>query len=336
MQVAYVGNFEPSHSTENHIARALEAQGAVVTRLQEQRFGWDPKTVPAKTAFLIWTHTHSLAPQRTHRRQLHFLEAMRRRGVPTVSYHLDRYWDLYRETQIYGSGKEPFFSTDIMCSADGGNAERWRDAGLDHVWFLPGVSEGETAPGTVRSEMVSDIGFCGSWQGVTVDEGGSGVFGGYHPESHHRHELIAWLRKTYGDRCVFWPHRDQPAVRNEPLRDLYASVKVLVGDSCFSGDPRGVSYCSDRVPETIGRGGFLIHPDTPGVTDGPYKSGEHLATWPAYDWDTLERTIDHYLSNDDERQRIAAQGKAHVLANHTYEVRMRQLIELLRDRGDIK
>jgi Uncharacterized protein conserved in bacteria len=336
VQAAYVGNFEPAHSTENHVARALANQGVNVVRLQEQRFGWDPKQVPAKTAFVLWTHTHSLAPQRTHRRQSHFLEAMRRRGIPTISYHLDRYWDLYREGQIHGSGQEPFFTTDIMCSADGGNAQRWQDAGIDHVWMLPGVSKAECAPGTVRPEMVSDIAFCGSWQGVTIDES-SGTCGGYHPESSHRHRLVKWLSDTYGDRCAFWPKRDQPAVRNEDLRDLYASAKVLVGDSCFAGDPRGQHYCSDRVPETIGRGGFLLHPYTEGVTDGTaYTPGEHLGAWQAGDWDGLRELIEHYLTHEQERREIAQKGRAHVLANHTYEVRMGQLIEMLRERGLIE
>lgn len=327
MRVAYIGNFEPPHSTENHVARAIEANQHSVVRLQEQSFGWDPKRVPTRTDFVLWTHTHGLAPQKTHKRQFHFLEAMRRRGVPTVSYHLDRYWDLYRETQIYGSGKEPFFSTDLMCSADGGNEQRWLDVGVNHAWFAPGVSEPECALGTVRQEFVSDIAFVGSWQGVTHSDG---VYGGYHPESTHRHRLLAWLRDTYGDRCRFWPERGQPAVRNEALRDLYASAKILVGDSCFSGDPRGHHYCSDRVPETIGRGGFLVHPDTPGVTDGTlYTSGEHLATWEAGEWAQLQSTIDHYLTHEDERREIATRGRAHVLEAHTYEVRMRQLVELL-------
>src|SRR5690606_15314764 len=147
-------------------------------------------------------------------------------------------------------------------------------------------------------------------------------------------QLIAWLRDTYGSRCRFWPVAGEPPIRGDALRDLYASVKVVVGDSCFAGDPRGVRYCSDRIPETIGRGGFLVHPEVPGVTDGTlYTTGQHLVTWPAGDWQRLRTEIDTALANPDRRRTIAAAGREHVLAHHTYEVRMRQLIDLMCDRG---
>lgn len=322
MKLAYVGNFEPVHSTETHVARAFESNGHEVVRLQEQTFGWNPDQVPDDAAFVLWTHTHGLASERTHRHQDRFLHALRARGVPSVSFHLDRYWDLYRETQIVGRGQEPFFRTDLMCSADGGNQDRWASAGVEHVWMPPAVSEPECEPGTYRPALASEIAFVGSW------------LPGYHPESTHRRLLVDWLKATYGDRCRFWPAPGQPAVRNEQLRDLYASVKVLVGDSCFSGDPRGHSYLSDRVPESLGRGGFLVHPHTPGVTDGTlYTAGEHLVCWEAGDWDALREAIDGALGDDEERQRIAKGGREHVLTTATYEVRARELVAVLADRG---
>jgi hypothetical protein len=319
MRLAYVGNFEPSHSTETHVARAFVANGHEVVRLQEQAFGWDPAAVPSDAAFVLWTHTHGLAPERTHAAQDRFLSAL---NVPSMSFHLDRYWDLYRESQIAGPKQEPFFRTTLMCSADGGNQERWAAAGVDHVWMPPGVSAGECEPGTYRPELASDVAFVGSWQP------------GYHPESTHRAQLVSALRGYYGERCRFWPAPGEPAVRNEQLQDLYASVEVLVGDSCFSGDPRGHSYFSDRVPETLGRGGLLVHPHTPGVTDGTlYTAGEHLLCWPAGDWSALWDTIDGALVDDKERARISKAGREHVLATATYEVRMRQFVDMLTERG---
>jgi hypothetical protein len=324
VKVVYIGNVGPGsapHSTENHVARALEANGHMVVPIHENGFPWTHgQTIPDDTDFVLWTHTHGFAPPRTHRRQSMFLQAMRERGIPTVSYHLDRYWDLYRETQIYGPGKEPFFCTDLMCSADGGNDGRWADAGVNHAWFPPGVSEAECALGTYRPQLASDVAFVGSWEGA------------YHRESNHRAELVGWLRSTYGDRCAFWPKRGEHAVRGDALRDLYASVKVLVGDSCFAGTPHTDRYWSDRIPETVGRGGFLIHPETPGLDDH-FTAGEHLVTWPAGDWDALQDRIDSALADDGLRQRISTAGREHVLAHHTYEVRMRQLVDLMADCG---
>lgn len=320
MRVAYIGNLgegSAPHSTENHVARALEHNGHEVLPLHEQRFDWNPSRIP-DVGFVLWTHTHGFAPERTHKLQARFLEALHRRDVPTVGYHLDRWWDLRREHQL----AEPFFRCSLVCTADGGNQDRFANAGVEHVWFPPGVSAPECEPGTFRPEMASDVAFVGSW------------LPGYHPESTHRSRLISALRGHYGERCRFWPPTGEPAVRNEPLRDLYASVKVLVGDSCFSGDSRGHHYLSDRVPESIGRGGLLVHPHTPGVTDGTlYTAGEHLLCWEAGDWDGLWSTIDAALADDEERARIAKAGREHVLATATYEVRMRELTDLLAQRA---
>jgi hypothetical protein len=323
LKVVYIGNVgrgSAPHSTENHVARALEANGHEVVRINEHGFHWTHgATIPDDTDFVLWTHTHSFAPPRTHRRQIVFLRVMRDRGIPVVSYHLDRWWDLAREHQV---AEEPFFRTDLVCTADGGNQNRFEAAGVNHVWFPPGVSEPECALGVPRRALASDVAFVGSWMG------------GYHPEHEHRSALVNWLRDTYGSRCRFWPVPGEPPIRGDALRDLYASAKVVVGDSCFAGDPRGVRYCSDRIPETIGRGGFLIHPEVPGVTDGTlYEPGRHLLTWPAGDWNRLGAQIDGALADPDRRRVIARAGREHVLAHHTYEVRMRQLIDLMRDRG---
>lgn len=325
MKVVYIGNVGPGsapHSTENHVARALRWNAVDVVPIHEPLYDWRPVAIPPDADFVLWTHTHSFAPPRTHGRQFKFLHAMRLRGTPVVSYHLDRYWDLSREIQISGPNKEPFFSTDVMCSADGGNAERWIDAGVNHAWFPPAVSRSECQLGTYRPELASDIAFVGSWDGA------------YHRESPHRQDLVRWLRATYGDRCAFWPKRGEPAVRGEALRDLYVSVKVLVGDSCFAGTPQANRYWSDRVPETLGRGGFLIHPEVPGL-DEHYTPGKHLWTWPAGDWQALRSAIDEALEDDCTRAEVAGAGRLHVLTRHTYEHRMAELLDMLCDSGII-
>ncbi len=92
-------------------------------------------------------------------------------------------------------------------------------------------------------------------------------------------------------------------------------------------------YCSDRIPETIGRGGYLIHPFVDGVLadyttddDGLYVAGEHCGGWRLGDWDDLEVEIETALDDPDHREAVAARGRAHVIANHTYEVRMGQVM----------
>lgn len=260
--------------------------------------------------FVLWTHTHGLSPEAAHDEIWHFL---RRAPVPVVSYHLDRWWGLEREHQV----REPFFATDIVITADGGHEAEWAKNGTNHLWMPPAVLGEEAQIGERRADFVSDIAFVGSWQG------------GYHKEWAHREKLIRHLERRWARRCRFWPKRGQHAVRGRDLQDLYASVDVVVGDSCLAGG--ATSYVSDRVPETIGRGGFLLHPAVVGITDGThYTAGEHLDTYEAYDFAMLDELIVKYLDNETERRMIATQGRSHVLQEHTYEVRARQIVEAVR------
>ena len=55
-------------------------------------------------------------------------------------------------------------------------------------------------------------------------------------------------------------------IRGKELNDLYATAKVVVGDTLCKGFNYPY-YFSDRLFETTGRGGFLIHPYIKGLED---------------------------------------------------------------------
>ena len=118
-----------------------------------------------------------------------------------------------------------------------------------------------------------------------------------------------------------FPTPGRPGIRGKDLQDLYASVKVLIGDSCLAG---GIGrYWSDRVPETTGRGGFLIHPQVVGLE----IQHPDLATYPLGDFAALDKLIDRYLRNPDQRAESATINRTHTLEVHTYQQRMRRLFE---------
>lgn len=317
MIVAYIGNFVPEHSTENHVREAWERRGQRVIRIQEG----DPIAFDklmdgmSKVDLVLWTRTADLASKWGHKNQWRMLSQAKRLGVPTAGFHLDRWWGLDREAAVW---TEPFFRCDYVITADGGHDEQFRDVGVNHVWLPPAVSLAETELGDYREEYASDITFVGSWQP------------GYHAEWTHRPELIRFLKESYPKQVRFWPRPGQPSIRGKDLRDLYASVKVVIGDSCLVGG--ATHYWSDRIPETIGRGGFLIHPYVEGIKDhfqiGDYKTA-HLLTWDVGQWEALGRKIEWSLQYPEERQAIAAAGREHVRRYHTYDVRVEQITDIV-------
>lgn len=326
--VLYIGNFNPQHSTENHIWRALRNNGHSVRAMQEDNpmhfnhLAHDPGAFEG-VDLVLWTRTgwdwdriYPGGEVKALNDQHLFLRRARAEAIPVVGYHLDIWWGLKRQHQLR---TEPFFSADLVVTADGGHADDWVRAGITHHWMPPAVSEGEAKIGKKRKGYEADLAFVGSWQG------------GYHVESEHRYQLVDWLKRNFPTQCLFYPKPGEHAVRGKGLQDLYASTKLVIGDSCFAGTGL-TNYWSDRIPETLGRGGLLAHPGVPGL-EHYFDPGRDLLTWPAFDFDTLANIIDNVLNDEIDTHLIRNHGRETVLREHTYEVRMRQLWEELHVRG---
>lgn len=309
MKVAFLGNFRFPFTTETHIANTLEEMGHEVTRRQEDEFDW----TPPEADLVMWQRTWGLDEEA----QTRMLKQLERNNIPTVAIHLDRYWDLDREHQIHDL---PWWRCRWVFSADGGNQERFKAAGVNHHWLRPAIYEAECRRGTKSSQYTKDVAFVGSFQH-------------YHDEWPWRKELIRWLDATYRQKFRIWPRGR--AVRGKQLSDLYASVKVVVGDSCFANTAR--NYWSDRPYETLGRGGFLLFPKVDGL-NRDYEDNVHLRLYEVGDFKGLKELIDYYIQADDERNEIRTRGFEHTKRFHTYRHRMAEMLDVINGRpglGDL-
>lgn len=311
MRIAYIGNFRYPYTTETHIARTFETLGVSVIRLQEDRTRIEEIAAVKDqgVSLVLYTRTWSYGPQLTD--VWRDLEAA---GIITASYHLDLYLGLNREA---GLGDDPFWTTQHVFTPDGDpeSAVQFERLGINHHWMPPAIVEDESYVGTAIASFAQDVAFVGM-----ADR--------YHTEWPYRMELINWLRGTYGSR--FWRvghGGDHGIVRGPHLNDLYASVKVVVGDSLCPGFAKS-GYWTDRPYETVGRGGFLIMPRVPGLEEH-FTDGEHLRFYDYDDFDMLKNLIDEYLDDPRERDRIRRSGQAHVAANHTYRQRLTKTLEIL-------
>lgn len=313
--IAYIGNFRPEHSTENDVKRAAEHLSHTVLPMQED----DPHVFGNLTSaihsgdveFILWTRTWPATNE-----LIDALNVAKTCAIPIVGLHLDRWWGLKRESEIQ---TEAFFRfVDVLYTADGGHEADWIGAGVNHHWLPPAVRH-DLPAGRRRSHYAADIAFVGSWRS-------------YHNEWPHRMEMVEHLQRKYRRQFAAFPAHPSKAIRGQDLADLYASTKVNVGDSCLAGDAH--RYWSDRIPETLGRGGFLLHPWVDGLDDH-FTDREHLATWMLGDWDDLNESIGFYLCHDETRERIAQAGREHVLAHHTYLNRVDRIVSDLRAWGMI-
>lgn len=92
----------------------------------------------------------------------------------------------------------------------------------------------------------------------------------------------------------------------------------------FSNSYKGANQIKARTFEVPGAGGFLITEYTPGI-EKYYEISKEIVVFR----NTLElaNKIRYYLSNPEERDLIALNGFRRTIAEHTYEIRMKQVIE---------
>lgn len=316
LRVGYIGNFQPLHSTENHVRKSLEALGHLVLPIQENLYDANYVYQAVKDNgcdLLLYTRTWGMAGLQETLNRLHA------EGIPSASYHLDLYYGLAR-TGLYsdlkskgidGIHNDPFWHTKYVFTVDGNpkSAEWFKENGINHFYIRAGVYHAECYK--AKSEGFKyDIIFVGSY--------------GYHPEWPYRQKLIDWLKETYGSRFTLIPTPGQPAVRNEALNQLYADSKIVIGDSLSPGFNHD-EYWSDRVYETTGRGGFIIHPFIKGL-ETEFKSGKELITYPFNDFSALDRLIDYFLKQDGEREAIRKAGHERTKKDHTYLNRMTEIL----------
>jgi len=141
----------------------------------------------------------------------------------------------------------------------------------------------------------------------------------------YRQILLQVLEKKYGDKFL-WVGKNSPGeAREGRLSALFKRTKVVIGD-CINHP----SYWSNRLYETIGRGGFLIHPYTPDI-ENEFVEDEECVYYDRWNFDQLCSLIDFYIddANEDKRQAIIKRGMDRVKRDYTLLNRCAELLEVV-------
>lgn len=308
MRIVFVGNFRVPFTTENDLAWSYEKLGHKVIRMQEDYVTTQEVLQQASNADMLhYVHTHGWET-RGFMTMDEVLKKLERRGIPTVSTHLDTWYGLRRASDV---ANHPFWKTQYVFTADGGADEWIKSLGIPHYYLKAGVVERDCELGDYDEKFAFDVIFVGSKQ--------------YHPEWPYRPQLINWLEKTYGSRFAHFGGDGRGVVRGKQLNDLYASAKVVVGDTlCLNFDRQ--EYWSDRIYETTGRGGFMIHPFIEGLQND-FEFDKEIIVYQYGNFDELKAKIDYYLADDKKRKAIQLAGHERTKRDHTYTNRMQQVIE---------
>jgi hypothetical protein len=278
----------PREFRGNHWKRAIEEAAA--------QLGWSVIHRAAQAAeteevlreckdadLFLWLRTHNNNPRDDAGAMLRRIEDA---GVPTIGMHMDLYWTLPQREPYIDPVENPWWSCQRVYTADGGHQQEFAAKGINHFWMPPGMGDqffGLLDPPT-RKLYKKPYAFVGS--------NSRGIHGP------HRSEMILWARRKY--RSDFRHYGSQAKVYGENLNHLYRAARVVLGDSAPSD-----YYWSDRIPTTMGRGGILAYPRTPGLEEQGYND-TNMLLFNRFEFGELGERIDSLTTEDMEDLREAA------------------------------
>ncbi|MBX7255366.1 MAG: glycosyltransferase [Candidatus Hydrogenedentes bacterium] len=210
-------------------------------------------------------------------------------GVPRVCYIIDTHCMLSHRIEIAKHFDYTFLAQPTYM-------QHFVDAGVKNVAWLPLGCSPELHH-IEPQERVYDVAFVG---GIPEDK------------NDRRRKLIDAVCAHFPNHVVgrFWP---------EEMARIYAQSKIVINIAAARDT-------NMRVYEGMASGALLITDEADGLEE-LFNDGEHLVIY-RHDEDLIP-TIERFLADDETRMRIAHAGKAFVLSEHTYDVRIRLMLAMV-------
>lgn len=153
------------------------------------------------------------------------------------------------------------------------------------------------------------------------------LFTGMVNHGRKRAEHVEHLIQRWGDRFkVMGDGGPKWRKHGRELADVFASVKIVVAPDGPSTD----RYWSNRVYNTLGLGGFLLHPYCKGLED-QYGWPHEL---PVYEnREHLDELIGFYLDSANElrRKALMIEGHSATMQRHLYRHRVAGLLRMVKE-----
>jgi spore maturation protein CgeB len=198
----------------------------------------------------------------------------------------------------------------------GGQTTDFEAAGVRRALFLPdGVDPEIDRPMPPDPEFECDVAFLGS--------GGDEYRTNFLTRIARHFRLRTWGRDwdERAGKAVNWTGR--PAFSSDVGR-VCASAAVVIGiERSIQREARIRNCSSNRMWRVLCAGGFYLGFAGPGIRD-LLRDGEHCAFYD--DEDHALEQLARYIENEAERARIREAGRAFVLAHHTLDHRVENLL----------
>ena len=299
MRIIYLGSFRKSYRTEVWITESLRQLGHEVFVIEEKNISIDnikKKIDELEPDVFLFSKAKIKGDFNT------ILNYLRKKKIYSVCWLFDLFMGTPRAWQAKYS---PMFGGDLTITTDGGHPKEFEAYGVDNHILRQGIFQDEAHFGKkIKAPEIVFVGDNISWW-------------------NYRDKLVSFLEKTYGNK--FKRYGTEEKIRGEPLNNLLTSAKITIGDGVFSNN-----YWSNRIYETLGRGGFLISPKVVGL-EKEFEYYKHFVPYDIYDLPQLKEIIDYYLTHDKEREVIRKAGHEYCKENYTYLIRCKKLIQIINE-----
>lgn len=323
MVIGYIGSFDRIFDEEG-IARSLEKINIIVKRFNIKDF-YSNYDAAVKKLFSS-NLDYLMSPTWNIPDCDYIFNKCKENNIKTITWHPDGYYNYtlieetmpsLKDTSMFRtrhnsviSPKEDrniIYLTDYVCTPEGYAHNNYIELGINHFTLRQGIFN-ECCYKGIPIYQPYDIVFIGSVKNI------------YHS---YRKQLIEYLKNTYQDRFLHIGENEDD-IRMDDLNNLIASCKIIIGESI--PHPQ---YWSNRIYETIGRGGFCLHVYHDGI-EKEYQIGKHFDVFYREEpFENLKEKIDYWLKNDELREKIANEGMIYTQKYHTLANRVNQLIEIL-------
>ena len=306
-KIAFIGKFRKLYDEEGK-ALSLEKSGYEVLRFDEDTFNLS-EDLNNQDILIRSNPDYVFYAKLRIPNQSQFMNTLKKNCIKTVCWVPDLYFGTPRENEV--RQKYPMFQADYVFSTDGGNQHLFAESGINHYPLKDAIFPANcvTERQVKNSKKRIDVLFVG------------GLDMNFHGQN--RYKLLNFLQNTYGDKFFWAGKNNTDEYREDKLTELIRSAKVIIGDCVESKN-----LWSNRLYETIGRGGLIIHPYVEGIEDH-YTDGQHFITFERNNFNILKQKIDFFLDNPKDREEIILNGIKHTKENHTLDNRVSYIVDII-------
>lgn len=309
MRVLVVGKSRP-HDIAQRLRLAIERAGHRTALVNNHRIYFALGS--AATGVLLGARYAAFRPDRVIlNKAIGIPPALVRRiaaRTPTVMWYRDL--RVPPDPAIVARARE----VDTLFLTAGGQADEFRALGVKRVLYLPdGADPTLDRPGVATPELECDVAYLGS---------GDPYRAAFLAEVARRFHL-----RTFGTGWTQWAESvnwQGRSVTGDDFGHACASARIVLSvERAFQAESQVASYTSNRIFRVIAAGGFYLGLGSAGAR-ALLRDGEHCAYYDGREHALAQ--IERYLGDAAERERIRATGRAFVLAHHTLDHRVRNLM----------